>query len=419
MTGQPAAVHRPAARRPGRALRAAAAVVACTATVSGCQFSGLGTLPLPFLTGTGSGSYTVTAVLGQTGNLPVNAQVMVNDVPVGTVTAIRFDHWHARLTISLPRRVQLPANATATIGQKSLFGAEYVALGPPPDAPPAGRLHGGDVIPLARTSTYPSTEDVLAALSTALNGGGLNQLATITTELNAALHGHEQQARALLANLRRFAATLDGQRTAIIRTLTALDALSAQLRAGDRRLARAIDSIPAGLAVLNKNEKNLTAALAAVSNLSTVAGRVITETRQNLLANLHDLRPALRRLAGSGQNLVNSLPMLATFPFPGKALDRSFKGDYANLYLSLDLTLGKLEKAWLTGAPLAGGLTKLGKPSTRSRNPLTTPVLGLGGKPGGKSGGKSGGGAATGSGSGSGGSSGGGILGWLLGGGNG
>jgi phospholipid/cholesterol/gamma-HCH transport system substrate-binding protein len=401
-----------APRRAIRRLRCAVAALACTAVVSGCQFTGFGSLPLPFTAGTGSGSYTVTVMMDQIGNLPDHAEVMVNDITVGTVTAIRFDHWHARLTVSLPRSVRLPANATATIGQKSLFGAEYVALAPPAGAPPTGQLQGGDVIPLARTSAYPSTEDVLAALSTVLNGGGLNQLSTITTELNNALRGHQQQARALLASLRTFVASLDSQRAAIVSTLTALDALSAQLKARDKTLARAIDTIPAGLAVLDENEKNLTAALAAVSNLGTVADRVISETQQNLLANLHDLQPALRRLADSGQNLVNSIPLLATFPFPGRAVDHSIKGDYANLQLSLDLSLSKLQKAWLTGVPVLGTLPTVGgSQSGKSGNPLPVPLpLPL---PGATATPKASQSAGSGSSQGMGG-----VLGWLLGGGS-
>jgi phospholipid/cholesterol/gamma-HCH transport system substrate-binding protein len=406
-------------RGPARLVGAAVAALACAVAVSGCQFTGFGALPLPFTRGTGSGSYTVTAVMNQVGNLPVNAEVMVNDVTVGTVTAIRFDHWHARLTISLPRSVRLPENATATLGQKSLFGAEYVALAPPANATATGRLQGGDVIPLSRTGAYPSTEDVLAALSTVLNGGGFNQLATITRELNRALSGHQAQVRALLQNLRTFVGSLNAQRTAIVRTLDGLDALSAQLRKRDKQIARAIDQIPAGLAALNASEQHLTAALVATSRFGKVADRVINETSHNLLANLRDLQPALRRLADSGHHLVTSIPMLATFPFPGKAIDHSFKGDYANLYLSLDLTLSQLQKAWTAGTPLAG-LPSLGNGKSKSGNPLTAPLLPVGSQGKGGSSGSAGSGAGSAGGSSGGSSDGsGGILGWLLGGGSG
>src|SRR5215469_2984609 len=108
------------------------------AAVSGCQFTGFGSEPLPFTPGTGSGTYTVTAQVADVDNLSPNAEVMVNDITVGTVKSIKFKNWHADLVISLPKSVHLPENATATVGQKSLLGAQYVALAPPANAKPAG-----------------------------------------------------------------------------------------------------------------------------------------------------------------------------------------------------------------------------------------------------------------------------------------
>jgi phospholipid/cholesterol/gamma-HCH transport system substrate-binding protein len=233
-----------------------------------------------------------------------------------------------------------------------------------------------------------------------LNGGGLNQLSTITRELNNAMDGHQQQARELLANLSTLIGDLNGQRAAIAGTLDSLDALSSQLRAQQGTLTSAIDNIPAGLKVLNDNEKNLTAALTAVSNLSTVGNRVINETSQNLLANLHNLQPAVGRLADSAQNMADTLTEVATFPFPEATITHSIKGDYANLWIVLDLTMSKLKKAWLTGTPLAGS-AGTDQPSTKSRNPLTGPLGGSvpggsapppkNGKPGGGSSGSGGG----------------------------
>ena len=403
-------------RRAVRGLGSAVAALACTTAVSACHFTGFGALPLPFTRGTGSGSYTITAVMDQIGNLAPNSEVLVNDASVGTVTAIQFDNWHAKLTIALPRSVHLPANATATIGQKSLLGAEYVALAPPASAPPAGQLRGGDVIGLASTSTYPSTEDVLAALSTVLNGGGLNQLSTITRELNDTLNGHEEQTRELLKNLSTFIGSLNTQRDAIVQTLDGLDALSSQLRAQQGTLATAIDGIPAGLKVLNDNEKNLTAALTAVSNLSTVGNRVINETSHNLLANLRDLQPALARLADSGHNLVVSLPQMATYPFPKQTIMQAIQGDYANFTDILDLTPSRWQAEWLPGALSLSSLAK-DKPSTKARNPFTAPLqLGGGPLPGGPAPPHNGkpGGSSSGSGGGVGG-----VLGSILGGGGG
>lgn len=360
--------------RPALRAARAAAPAALALALAGCQFMGLGAAPLPLTRGTGAGTYTVTAVMSDVTNLRPNAEVMVHDVAVGTVTGIRLSGWNAELTISLPDRVTLPANATVTLGQKSILGAEYVALAAP--ARPSGRLADGAVIPLSRTSASPSTESVLAALSSVLNGGGLNQLATITSELNQALAGHTGQIRDLLANLDLLASELDAQRGSITSALSDLSALTAEIRARDATLSGALRDVPGGVAVLARDEKRIAAALRAASDLSTVADRVINDSRRDLLANLRALQPAVARLADSGQNLIGSLNVLPTFPFPADELIRDDHGDYANLYLTIDLSPAALEKAWLTG-PSSGTSPASPAAPAPSRDPLTAPLRGL------------------------------------------
>jgi phospholipid/cholesterol/gamma-HCH transport system substrate-binding protein len=402
---------------------AAAAAAAASVTLAGCQFTGFGSLPLPLTSGTGPGSYTVTAELADATHLPPHSEVMVGDVDVGTVTAVRFAGWHADLTLSLPGSVKLPANVTASIGQKSILGALYVSLAPPANARPAGTLAPGAVIPLSRTSTAPSTEDVLSVLSTVLNGGGLNQLSTITRELNNALAGHSAQLRDLLSNVRVLAGTLDAQRGTIVAAIANLNDLAARLRRQDATIAGALDQVPAGITVLARDEGKLNAALVAVSKLSVVADQVVNSSSANLLANLRNLQPIAARLADSGQNLIGALNVLPTYPFPVPAVLAGEKGDYGNLVLTLDLTLPDLEKLWLAGSPLAG-LASGGTKATPARNPLTNPLKNITGTliPNGSGSGSAGGSPAGGSpvpSSGPGGSSViGGILGALTGGGS-
>ena len=146
-----------------------------------------------------------------------------------------------------------------------------------------------------------------------------------------------------------------------------MNQLTAQIRSRDATLTSAVDTIPAGLAVLDSDTGDLTTALSAVTNLSTVTNRVINGSRQNLLANLQDLRPAVSRLADSGQNLITALSVLPTFPFPISTVLGGIKGDYGNLFLTLDLTLPRLEQLWLSGS----GPT--GTPAAHTGNPLTAP----------------------------------------------
>jgi phospholipid/cholesterol/gamma-HCH transport system substrate-binding protein len=357
----------------GRALAVGVAGVVLAGAVSGCEFTGAGSLPLPFRDGAGDGALRVTVQLPSATNLVPNSEVKVRDITVGTVTGIRFQDWHAELAVGLNPGTVLPADAVAKVGQKSLLGATYLEMSPPPGGSGVGRLRDGDVVPLSRTGAYPDTEQLLAALSVVLNGGGLNQIKTITTELDGALGGREADVRSLIGNLQDVVGSLDQQRDEIVRAIDGLDRFGGQLAADRDTLAAALETLPQGLAVLNRNREDLTTALTAMGDLGTVATRVVESSGGDLLANLRDLQPTLGRLADAGKDLTESLSLLLTFPFPYNAAGNAFAGDYSNLFLTVDVSLPELQKRFLTGTPL-GGLPPLGAGQGAS-DPLRAPLV--------------------------------------------
>ncbi|GAA3435832.1 MCE family protein [Kutzneria kofuensis] len=301
------------------------------------------------LTACGSDTFTVQAEFANVANLVPNAEVKIDDVTVGRVSDVRLDGWHARLTLELDDGVRLPANATAKIGQKSLLGAEYVELNRP--AEPQGQLRGGDLIPLARTDRYPETEELLAGLSLWLNGGGLQNLRTIYTEVDQALGGREQVTRDLVDKLRTFTTSLDQQKAAIVATVDALDRLSKPLAAQRDQLANAIDHVTPGVTLLNQQRTNLTDALTALTSFSTVATRVIDHTQDDLQADLDDLKPILANLVAAGDALPKSLDVAGTLLFPLSTFKNSFRGDFVNVYATIDLSLQAADPLL---APLGG-----------------------------------------------------------------
>ncbi len=337
-----------------------AAVLAATVVLGGCEFKGLNSLPLPGTQGGGDGAYTVQIYMPNVTTLDQNSPVKVDDVTVGNVTGIELDGWHAKVTVSLNKDVVLPANATAMIGQTSLLGSNHVKLAPPmPPVAPEGRLRGGDVIPLGRAGAYPTTEQALSSLSVVLNGGGLGQIQEIATELNAALKGRESSVRSLFTQLNTLLGGLDNQKSDIVRAMEGLNRLSGEVAQQNTVLAGAIDGIEPALQVLNQQRTDLTNALVSLGQLGDVATRVVTSTKDDLIANLTDLAPTLSALADSGQSLTQSLSVLGTFPFPMNSYRSAFRGDYANLGVTVDLTLARLDEALLKGTPLAGQLTSL------------------------------------------------------------
>ncbi|MFI2463605.1 MULTISPECIES: MCE family protein [Nocardia] len=342
---------------PRRRMRRTAAVAAGLTValgVAGCQWDGLNSLPMPGTEGTAPGSYEVRIQMPNVTTLTRNSPVRVHDVAVGTVSKIEVQDWHALVTVTLNPDVRLPANAVAEIGQTSLLGSNHLELSEPTDQPPEGQLQAGDVIPLARAGAYPTTEQVLSSLSVVLNGGGVAQLETITHELNSALTGREDAIRDLLPQLNELTTNLDRQTGDIIAAMSGLDRLGGQLAEQRDVVAAAIEQIHPALTVLADRRANITRAITALGELSDVVRRIVAASGEDLKANLRSLVPVLKSLSDTGSDLTEALKILATFPFPMKNLDHAIKGDYLNLFMTVDITGKRLDSNFLTGTPLGG-----------------------------------------------------------------
>jgi phospholipid/cholesterol/gamma-HCH transport system substrate-binding protein len=334
------------ARRPLRARIPvlAAGVTAVAVCAAGCGsggFNGIYSIPLPGGANLGPHPYQVTAEFSNVVDLVPQSSVKVNYVSVGRVTRIYLPphSWTARVTMLINGSVHLPANAIAQVQQSSLLGEQYVGLSAPPGRPPVGHLTNGAVIPLGSTTTNATVEEVLGALSLLLNGGGLSQLHTITTELNAALAGNEPQVREFLGRIAVLVGNLNTHRNDIVRALDGLNSLSATLAARNRQIGHTLDHINPGLAVLAEQRSQLVTMLNALHRLSDVAVHTINASQANFVANLRALAPTLRELADAGQNLPLALQVLLTYPFTDQVL-KDIKGDYLNTYLSIKAAPG-------------------------------------------------------------------------------
>ncbi len=338
-----------------RGVAGAAIGLALALGVTGCQWDGLNSLPMPGTAGTGQGSWQVRIQMPNVTTLTRNSPVLVNDVTVGTVTDIQVEGWHALVTIGLNKGVKLPANAIARIGQTSLLGSNHVELAPP-QAPttPEGELRNGDEIPLDRAGDYPTTEQTLSSLSVVLNGGGISQLETITHELDTAFHGRTDTIRDLLPQLAQLTSTLNGQTSDIINAMSGLDRLSGVLAQQKDAVTTAITQIHPALTVLADRRANITKTITALGSLSDVVQQIIQQGGDNLKADLANLGPTLKSLADTGGKLADSLQILLTFPFPLKNLNNALRGDYLNLLMTVDMTGARLDSNFLTGTPLGG-----------------------------------------------------------------
>ncbi|MFF6882820.1 MCE family protein [Streptomyces sp. NPDC012421] len=314
------------------------------------RFDGIEDLPLPGGADLGDHPYTVTAEIADVLSLVPQAAVKVNDVAVGRVTAIELDPatWTARVTLKVAGDVRLPADASARVEQSSLLGEKYVQLVAPTPGGAArtgvrqaaarqdagGRLADGAVIPLARTSRNTEVEEVFGALSLLLNGGGVNQLKTITRELNAALGGREPQVRSMLKRVDTLVTDLDAHRGDITRALDGLNRLSTTLAGRRKDVGTILTDLSPGLKTLENQRGSLITMLRALDTLSGVAVTTVEASKKDMVADLKALAPTLTALADAGADLPASLQVLLTYPFTDEVL-KGVKGDYLNTYLHL------------------------------------------------------------------------------------
>ena len=203
---------------------------------------------------------------------------------------------------------------------------------------------------------------MLGALSMLLNGGGVQQLHTITHEVNVALTGRTAVSRDLLDQLDVFVSGLDAQKDAIIRAISGIDTLAATVRQQESTVVAAVEQMPSALRILVDDRRRLTTMLVAVQHLGDVATHVVNASEADLVANLRNLQPTLSRLAEVGDVIPQTLGVLLTYP-TADTVEQEYFGDYGNLSLTVDMSSASLLQTF-------GGV----HPPTAAPQPKTHPT---------------------------------------------
>jgi phospholipid/cholesterol/gamma-HCH transport system substrate-binding protein len=357
-------------------LRHTVPIALLTTITTACGFGGVNSLPLPGTVGHGEGASSYTVELTNVGTLEPNSPVLMNDVVVGSVRRIGIVDRHAEVEITVTPGVRVPADTTVAVGQTSLLGSMNLQLTAPP-GPRDAMLQPGSVIPLERSTAYPSTEQTLAALSTVVNAGGLGQIGDVIHSLNNAFSGRTNDIRELLTNLDTFVGTLDDQRDDIIATVSELNRFAGTLAQQRDTLATALRDIQPALDILREQRPALTEALNALRAFSDTATKVVNDTKADLVTNLGHLGPILSALNDVGPDIATALAFATTFPLNQNLIDRGLRGDYLNLFVTVDLTLSRFRRGLLSGtsfadnnAPLVPAPGDPGYEKFYSKNPL-------------------------------------------------
>jgi phospholipid/cholesterol/gamma-HCH transport system substrate-binding protein len=270
-------------------------------------------------------TYAVTAVFNDATGLPIGGHVELHDVTIGKVQSMTTRDFKAYVHLRIQKSVQLPANVQASLNLTTPLGEEYVDLVQPAHPstqalPDGGTISGG--------THAPDVEDLLSAFSMVLNGGGIGQIQTITTQLNLALHGHTKSTRALIGQLNDVLGQLSAHTTEIDNTLQSIASLSGELASQHTLIERSLKQLQPGIADLHLDTAAFTKLLVHLSSLGTTATDVLSTVQDGLLTDLHGLAPTLDTLVGLRGKLGSTLSGLRRFAI---LLDRAVPGDFLNL----------------------------------------------------------------------------------------
>jgi hypothetical protein len=183
-----------------------------------------------------------------------------------------------------------------------------------------------------------------------INAGGLGQLGEVVHTFNQALSGREQDWRNLVTQLDQFIGTLDAQRQSLVDTISALNRVASTF--ADRRdsINEALQRIPRALEVLDRERPNLTNALTKLGTFSDTANRLVNDSQADLVTNLKNLQPTLKALADVGPEFDQAIAYATVFPYGQNLIDRAVRGDFINLFATVDISGPRLRKSIFLGS---------------------------------------------------------------------
>jgi phospholipid/cholesterol/gamma-HCH transport system substrate-binding protein len=310
----------------------AAGALAGALALGGC---GLSLQSLPKYSASLGPTYPLHVTFADVLNLPADAQVRVGPLVVGSVSSISTRNFAADLVLEIKDGTRVPAGTTAQIRFDNPLGDEYILLTPPP-ATAGPNLAPGAAIAEADTSIAPSVEDTLGALSTVLNGGGINQLQTIVHQLNLTFTGNQPQLRSLLAGINAAVTSLAGGRAAVDNALSAMGNLSKSLNGGSSTIAAGIDSISPAVAVLSSEDTQIDQLFGSLDQLASVANDVTAQSGTDAVNDIQHLVPVADQLASVDTSVG---PDLADLGQLETSLPKAIPGDYLQVGVKVNVIL--------------------------------------------------------------------------------
>ncbi|WP_063001885.1 MCE family protein [Nocardia mikamii] len=288
-----------------RGLVLSAVATATTLGISGCGLT-LENVPMP-KPGIGGPGYTVHAAFTDVLNLPDHAHVRIGGTDIGTVTGIETTNFVADVRMQIRSDIVLPRGTTVELRQATPLGDMSVAMTLPSAQEAGPPLRDGDTIGVDHTGTAASVEQLMMSVAMLVNGGGINQAAQITTQMNSMFAGRGPQLAHLLTEMTDVIAALNQRTGDIDATLQGLNTLSGELARRKKELGAAADTFPQLLGLVNENNQRIVDLTTKVSTTMAALGDFTDTTSPQFLSLFDSIQKLMSGFTEMGGNLTEAL----------------------------------------------------------------------------------------------------------------
>lgn len=330
------------------------AAVGCALVVAAASvwaLSDIGIQDLPLGRTSPSDTMAVTVVLPTADGITIGADVRNGQKVVGRVSGMSLAASGASVQLSLADADGLDSGTVASVELPSALGNPFVRLSSAQLAPQRA-LRDGDVIPPSHTELGPQIESALATFGALLSRSGVDQLATIVTELDKAFAGRADKVRGLIDSMSLLAAKASEHQGEFDQAMSLAANIAGQFGHEQKTVAGYLDAVPKVVAMLDVQRAKLQTLFSSTTALAATANSVLSSTDLNAMVS--DAGTVVQTMGAFNGRLGGMLTAMNNFL---EKFGSSVHGDYLMFDGALDIP-GTIDKL------LTGGLIVNGTPIT-------------------------------------------------------
>lgn len=330
------------------------AAVGCALVVAAASvwaLSDIGIQDLPLGRTSPSDTMAVTVVLPTADGITIGADVRNGQKVVGRVSGMSLAASGASVQLSLADADGLDSGTVASVELPSALGNPFVRLSSAQLAPQRA-LRDGDVIPPSHTELGPQIESALATFGALLSRSGVDQLATIVTELDKAFAGRADKVRGLIDSMSLLAAKASEHQGEFDQAMSLAANITGQFGHEQKTVAGYLDAVPKVVAMLDVQRAKLQTLFSSTTALAATANSVLSSTDLNAMVS--DAGTVVQTMGAFNDRLGGMLTAMNSFL---EKFGSSVHGDYLMFDGALDIP-GTIDKL------LTGGLIVNGTPIT-------------------------------------------------------